>query len=355
MSLRSIYEQIDRRAVVFSRRSGANKSAKHYYDLRQKNGLPIYRLSSAECAMVDEVWNNKVKSYATHELVASASGKFDPYVCSELLFRTHIELAMNDFKLKFGFSDKNYFDKLFPDVLMPKTIVRNINGVFLDGNYTPINAQEVDRLLNSQERVIVKPSLENGCGRDVKMYTREMYGKIKTEFKRNYLIQEVLTQHRDVAQFNCSSVNVMRVCSLSLNNVVSPVNCAFRCGTEGFVTDNHITDDGRGMVVVGVNADGSLKEKGYFSCGETTETSSNGCAFAGVRLPNFEKALALTTHIHEQLPHFCFMGFDICFDESGEPVVMEFNIRGPGVLYYQYANGPLFGDRTKEVIDAFCK
>lgn len=77
--------------------------------------------------------------------------------------------------------------------------------------------------------------------------------------------------------------------------------------------------------------------------------------FAGLQLPNWDKALQLTQRIHEALPHFGFIAFDVCFDEDGSPRIMEFNIRGPGVLYYQYANGPLFGDRTQEIIDAFCK
>ena len=109
------------------------------------------------------------------------------------------------------------------------------------------------------------------------------------------------------------------------------------------------------MFVVGVNPDGTLKDEAFFSCGERITVAPNGQNFAGVQLPNFEKALEMTTRIHEKLPHFGFVAFDVCFDEDGEPCIMEFNIRGPGVLYYQYTNGPLFGDRTQEVIDTFCK
>ena len=77
------------------------------------------------------MWNGCVKgsALATHELVYTATGNFNPYVCSELFFRTNIELALNNFKLKFGFSEKNYFDMLCLKEPMPHTIIRNVNGV----------------------------------------------------------------------------------------------------------------------------------------------------------------------------------------------------------------------------------
>ena len=109
------------------------------------------------------------------------------------------------------------------------------------------------------------------------------------------------------------------------------------------------------MFVIGVNNDGTLKDEAYYSCGEKLTEAPNGQSFAGLQLPNFQQALSLTTQVHEALPHFGFVAFDVCFDEDGSPRIMELNIKGPGVLYYQYANGPLFGDRTQEVIDTFCK
>lgn len=357
MGLRGLYERFDRYVHVFSRKMGAKSSVKHYKKLLAQHNIAYKKLTSTQKAEVRKIWGNDVKgiSFATHELVLSVSGKFDPYVCPEVIFRTKIELAMNNFQLKFGFSDKNYFDKLFKGYPMPKTVVRNVNGAFLDENYAPITADEVVRIIENYDKVIVKPAIENGCGRSVKLYTKEEYEKIFGEFKNNYLIQEVLTQHESVSKLNKSSINVVRVVSLNINGKASPVNCTLRCGAEGAVTDNSITKDGKGMFVIGVNPDGTLKSEAYHSCGERITVAPNGENFAGIKLPNFEKALEMTTKMHEQLPHFGFVGFDVCFDEDGSPRIMELNFRGPGVLYYQYANGALLGERTQEVIDTFLK
>lgn len=113
MSLQTMYERLDREVHTLSRRMGANRSAKHYFNLRKSQNLPIIRLTAEQKSQVNQAWNGKIKNYATHELVLSASGRFDPHVCSELFFRTKIELALNNQKFKHGFGDKNYF-KLLP-------------------------------------------------------------------------------------------------------------------------------------------------------------------------------------------------------------------------------------------------
>lgn len=356
-SLQRLYEKFDGKVHVLSRKMGANRSAKHYFTMLQEHDIPIKRLTKEQKEQIKAIWGDRIKSncYATHELVYSVTGRFDPYVCSEMLFRTHIELKMNNFQLKYGFSEKNYFDLMFPNEPMPKTVIRNINGAFLDTDYRPVDKNEIEKILQQYEKLIVKPSIENGVGRGVKLYTRDQYAQIFKDFKRDYLVQEVLTQHSSVSALNPSSINVVRVISLSLNGKVSPVNYTLRCGATGAITDNFVTKDGRGMFVVGVNKDGTLKDEAFYSCGERITVAPNGQNFAGVKLPHFDKALEMTTRIHEKLPHFGFVAFDVCFDEDGSPRIMELNIRGPGVLYYQYANGPLFGERTQEVIDTFCK
>ena len=356
-SLQKLYQQFDSKVHVLSRKMGAKASAKHYFTMLREHDIAIRTLSAEQKKKVRDVWGERIKSdcYATHELVYSVTGRFDPYICPEMLFRTHIELKMNNFQMKYGFSEKNYFDLMFPDEPMPKTVLRNINGAFLNENYQPVNEKEIEAILGKYDKLIVKPSIENGFGKGVNLYQKEQYERISKEYKKDYLVQEVLTQHSSVAALNPSSINVVRVISLSVGGKVSPVNYALRCGATGAITDNFITEDGRGMFVVGVQKDGTLKDEAFFSCGEKITMAPNGQTFAGIKLPNFEKALEMTTRIHEKLPHFGFVGFDICFDEDGEPRIMEFNIRGPGVLYYQYVNGPLFGERTQEVIDAFCK
>lgn len=49
-----------------------------------------------------------------------------------------------------------------------------------------------------------------------------------------------------------------------------------------------------------------------------------------------------------------FIGWDVCFNEKNEPVIIELNSSQPGVFGEQICTGPIFGVRTQEVID-YCK
>ncbi len=328
---------------------------RRYCALFKQNGIPLRRLTAAQKKQVNEVWNGYVKDFTTHELVLTATGKFDPYICSEIAVHIDIGRSLNNADMSRGMCDKNYFNRMFPEIPMPKAIVRNINGLWLDKDYCPITTQEALALMQQYDQVFVKPSLDGYSGRGAGLFKREQVQDIFNLYPKNCIVQEVFRQHETLASLNPTSVNVVRVVSLSLGDKVTPVNCALRCGAAGSVTDVSITKDGHGTIIIGVNSDGTLKDKAFFSCGESVTVAPNGCEFAGLQLPNFDKALEMTTYIHERLPHFRHIAFDICFAEDGTPTLMEYNIRRPGVLYYQYANGPYFGERTQEIIDTFCK
>ena len=45
---------------------------------------------------------------------------------------------------------------------------------------------------------------------------------------------------------------------------------------------------------------------------------------------------------------------NIVKDEKGEPIIIELNGSQPGVIGEQLVAGPIFGNRTQEVID-YCK
>lgn len=351
MSLRSIYFGLDRKARVFARYLIARRSAKHYLSLLKVHGIELRRLSAAQKAEVDNVWKTR-GGYDTHQLVLSVTGRFDPRICSELLFRTKIEWAINNQDFNDAWRDKGYFDLFFPEAKFPHTIVRNIAGEFYDHDYNVISYEKAKELLKQIPRFIIKPSLDNGLGRGVRLVTEtEDCYALLNEYKTNYVIQEVIEQHESFAQLNPSSVNVLRVNSLFVNGRCTPITAALRCGAPGVINDNYITRDGMGMFVIGVDEEGRLKGEAFHSCGKRITKAPNRVDFAGISVPNYEKVKELVTSIHSKLAHFGFIGFDIAIDKNGEPVVMEYNPKGPGVLYYQYVNGPLFGERTEEVAE----
>lgn len=237
----------------------------------------------------------------------------------------------------------------------PDTIFRNISGKFLDKDYNPVSKADVITLLESKDKFVVKPSIDNGVGKGVMLIKHgDNIVKILSDFGTDYIIQEVFEQHPTIARFNPSSVNVIRYISLYYNREVIPVMAALRCGAEGAFTDNSIDSDGKGMFVIGIDDNGRLKDIGYHSCGLSLKDCPNGEKFAGVQIPGFDKITQTVKEAHKRLVHFGFVAWDFAVGKDGEPCCMEYNIKGPGVLYYQYVNGPLFGQYTKDVLE-YCK
>ncbi|MBQ3195292.1 MAG: hypothetical protein IJB65_02385 [Clostridia bacterium] len=333
-----------------------NKSNKHYRKLLKMHNIPYKKLSKQQKEQIDNIYKGFGKyDYNTHRLVYSTTNRFDPYIMPEKLFRTEVELKLNSPSFKNAWSDKSYFDFFFPDVKFVNTIYRNIAGVLFDKDFNKADKQEAITFLQQLDSFVIKPSIDNGIGKGVRLVKKgEDLDKVLASYGKDYVIQEVFRQHSTLSQFNKSSVNIVRYISLMIDGEVYPVMAALRCGAEGSFNDNCITEDGMGMFVIGIDNDGKLKSEAFHSCGKKINRCPNGTEFNGVTIPSFDKMTKIVKNVHKYLGHFGFVGWDFVVDENGTPAIMEYNIKGPGVLYYQYANGPLLGKYTQTVLD-YCK
>ena len=332
-----------------------NSNKQHFLDLKN-HGIEIRKLSSTQKAEIDAIYKKcgYKYSYDTHILAYSTTGIFDARILPEDMYRASLELKLNNIEQKFVMSDKNYFELYMPEVKFPDVIVRNISGVFYDKARNIITKEEADELISAYDKVVVKPSIENGSGRGVQLVDASTT-KVTEKFGKNYVVQKLLVQHPFLSALNKSSVNVIRIVTLFLGGKVVPVSAALRYGGEGAFTDNTVSKDGKGMTVIGITDDGRLREKGYFSCGVSVTETPSGLSFGGLKIPKFEKMIDLATKQHSRFPTIRIIGWDFTLNENEDVVVMEYNIKNPGVLYYQWVNGPLFGEKTTEILDEIKK
>ena len=332
-----------------------NSNKDRFEDLKRHN-IPIKKLSPAQKAEIDAIYKKYgyKYSYDTHILTYSVTGEFDARIIPEDMFRASLEYKLNSIEHKFVMSDKNYFEMYMPENKFPDVLIRNIEGVLYDKDRKIITEEEAENILSDYEKVVVKPSVENGSGRGVELVTVKEKSVTKS-FKKNYIVQKLIEQHPSLSAFNESSVNVVRVTTMFMGGDVFHLSSAFRFGGEGAFTDNTVTKDGKGMTVVGIDEDGKLKEKGYFSCGLSTEKSHSGITLKGYEIPKFKEMVDLAIKQHSRFPFIKVIGWDFTVDKDGNIITVEYNIKAPGVLYYQWVNGPLFGDRTKEILDEIKK
>lgn len=355
MNVNGIFDSLFVTVMKYYRIYCANSNYHHYIKLLKKHNLTCRKLSKEQKRAIDSVWKGCGKyNYKTHQLIYSVTGKFDPKCVPEKLFRTRFELSLNAPLLKYGWSDKSYFSFWFDKNLFPENIVMNINGVFYNENYTVIAKEEAVKLIKSHNKFIIKPSMDSGCGKGVSLVNTCKDSEIEdilSKYGKDYVIQTLFEQHNTLSEFNPSSVNVIRFVSIFVNGKVYPVMGALRCGAEGAISDNSITKDGLGMFVIGIDENGILKDEAYYSCGKRITRCPNGTEFKGKAIPNYDKMKDIICQYHSKMAHFGFIAWDFVVDKNGEPKIMEYNIKGPGVLYYQYANGPLFGEYTDMMID----
>ena len=358
MSVNNIFDSFSLFVMRKYRALCSDNSFKHYRKLFKRHGIECKKLSRDQKKAVDAVWKGCGKyDYKTHRLVYSVTGRFDPRIMPEKLFRTKIEMDLNNQMFKNCWSDKSYFSWWFSNELFPENIVVNINSVFYDNEYNVISKGKALELISEHKNAIIKPSLDSGFGRGVSMIDDckllEKVASTLDEYNKNFVVQKVFKQHELLSSFNPSSVNVIRYISLFLDGEVYPVMCALRCGAQGAVSDNSITEDGLGMFVIGIDENGVLKDEAFHSCGKRIEKCPNGAEFALKAIPGFEKMKEIIKQYHSKLPYFGFVAWDFVVDTDGEPRIMEYNIKGPGMLYYQYVNGPLMGEYTDLIVKRF--
>lgn len=121
-------------------------------------------------------------------------------------------------------------------------------------------------------------------------------------------------------------------------------------GKSGSFVDNRSA----GGIMLGVAPNGQLHEFGYDAANERF-AESNGIRFAETWLACVPALLRLIEEVHTTRFSLCkFIGWDIAYEAGGRPVLIEVNSSQPSVFGQQLCTGPIFGERTDEVI-AYCR
>lgn len=293
-----------------------------------------------------------------HELCTHIRGKFHRQYIPEDLFYNFIEPGLNMFDMHPGLTDKNLLNRLFKGVKQPEIIAKNVNGFYLDSSDDSlVELDEVIKNCLNYSKIVIKPSIDSGGGRNVFVINLEEGDSISNIanikealkfFDKNFSIQHFIKQHKQIDLLNATSLNTIRVMSLLIKNEVKILTCILRIGSEGSNVDNI----SKGGVACSIDLNGQLSEKGYlFSTKSVMETSS-GIKLEGFKVPGFNKLNETIQNLHFQIPYFKLISWDIAINVNGELVLVEYNVRSQEILGVQLINGPLFGDCTDMVLSS---
>lgn len=275
------------------------------------------------------------------------------YYIPEEIYYPIIDMYFSNAFYASVYDNKNIYDLYFNDVPQAKTIIRYVNGVFLNDNYEIITKENAFFLCKKFEKIILKPAIDSEGGRGILFLentSENIDQQLATYFaaNKNVIVQEIVQQHVVLNSIHKDSLNTIRIITLLLNNEIYPLSSILRMGRNGKKVDNASS----GGVFCGINEDGSLKRMTYDCQGNSYDGHPNGTKIEGIILPNFTSAKELVKRLVPRVMHISSLcSWDLALDENGEYKLIEVNMSFGQLDFHQICNGPLFGDKTEEILE----
>ena len=315
----------------------------------------IKPLNSSQKKNLKKVWGKYAssKSFLVLNQYIKEDENLSDYVPLEY-FMFKLEPYLNKYEAKY-IDDKNFYDLLFPDIKQPKTVLRQVDGVFLDEHYNVISKEKAFNIAKQFDKIIIKEATSSVGGHGISFWkpedgTEALFKKMA--ISDNMIAQEVVKQHEIMSRLNKSSINTLRIASLFIDGEVHIITQFVRMGCEGSLVDNVSS----GGMYCGIDDSGRLKEYGYDHVGRPCKTHGSGTVFNDIVIPNYEECIETVKRLTPRMSNISkLQSWDIAISEDGKPLLIEPNLGYPDILVNQIACGPLFGtgelkDRMRNLI-----
>lgn len=277
------------------------------------------------------------------------------------------------------YSDKNLYSTYLGENVAPKTIIARINGSsLLNCDFTPIQkflykedhmrnipsitSAEITDFLYPYEEVCLKPSVDSCSGQGVELFQlsnglflnkkgEELNGTTLLKKGPDFVIQEVLSQHPYISQFNSTSINTIRLSAYRsvITDEIIINGALMRIGATGSFVDNAHA----GGRFVGINIDtGELHKTTHDQWG-TQKNIWNGIDFTSQSfvIPHWSDIIEFAKTVANRNHHMRLQAMDICLDSNGSPRLVEINVGGFSYWLFMFCGQDVFKGELHSVID----
>ena len=147
------------------------------------------------------------------------------------------------------------------------------------------------------------------CG----MSERELFDSLIAQGK--HILEEKIVQSPELAAFNESSVNTVRVVTFVTKKGIVVPYCTLRTGRPGSFVDN----GGAGGVQACIDYEtGIIATDGFDEIGGVyADHPSSGTTFKGYQLPDWDQLHKLISEIAVEVPQIHFIGWDLAHTKDG--------------------------------------
>ena len=325
--------------------------------LKKKN-FPYRKPTSEQLKVIREFWGDIKPNLKYLSLYNYHNDTFDPrYIPDDMYYGT-IDAYFNNGIDCFALDDKNFYNLYFPDVSQPKTIARKNLGIYTDDSYNIITIEDVISRCLSEGSVIIKQSTLSNGGDNIVFWNKtngiEYLRNVLLRYQ-NIIIQNIVEQHNEIGKVHPSSLNSIRMLTLTFDNQVHILSTIVRMGANGSNVDNGHS----GGIFCGINDDGSFKKTAYtYMSGDRFDDihPTTKVKFSDCRIPNFDKCKSVVTRLAPRLCRISRLtSWDLTVNKKGEPILIEVNLAYGGLFFHQICNGPVFGDMTERVLNEVFK
>lgn len=350
MIVKKIAKRIIKAHVVKS-----EKRKWHKVDLERLEGLDLPKLSSSEITILKNTW--PCFEFKERDLLWARAYKkffgFDPYYISVGYHSILIKKYLNPYMQVCSLENKALVDLYFPMIPFPQPLVRSINGVLYDKDMNCISFDEAVEILKAAREFVIKPALGSMQGHGVKKIDLgEVDGASSSWFKdlfaqvtNNFIAQEVIKQHPDIARLNPTSLNCCRITSIYIDGKYT-FGAMLKIGKK-----NSIVDNWNSSYIVGITKEGVLNDVGWDDRIQSVECNDDGIKFGGMIYPSYETLKKSIENYHKQyFPQCGVIGWDVVVDVENNPIVIEANLVIPGITAEQLCSGPFFKEVHDEII-----
>lgn len=171
-----------------------------------------------------------------------------------------------------------------------------------------------------EQTVFVKPlKASYGIGacmfEDKKESSLQLYERLMSNPANEYIVETFIQQDDEMAIFNSSSVNTVRIPSVLNNDGFHVIGAFMRTGRKGNIVDNggsggifSAIDIGSGCIVT----DG-MDENGFVY----SKHPDTGIIFKGFRIPKWDELLSIAEQAHRKMGGHKYIAWDFAYTKNG--------------------------------------
>lgn len=202
------------------------------------------------------------------------------------------------------------------------------------------------------EGCIIKP-LDASCGNGIKIINKSeertgcdfsLLNELLKEYNGCFIIEELIVQAQEMAQFHPSSVNTVRIPTIRMDDEVKIIHPFMRMGQHGNVVDNA----GAGGIICCVDVETG---KIYAAADEKAKSfvrhPNSGLEIVGFTIPRWDEAIKLVKELALVVPDNRYTGWDVALTENGW-ILVEANRRGQFV--WQMASQEGFREEINDIL-----